>query len=209
MATAALQERQRLARELHDSVSQVLYAVALSAAAGRQLHALDATRAPDILDEIHQLAQMGLAEMRALIFELRPESLEHDGLVCALERQATALEARHRLPVVRQLGAEPAVPILLKEVVYRVAQEALHNAARHAQAGHLELDLRRTPRHLQLCVSDDGRGFLPDAAFPGHLGLRSMHERAAMVGGRLHISSTPGKGTRVVLRVPVPSTCLS
>jgi PAS domain S-box-containing protein len=200
--TAALQERQRLARELHDSVSQVLYAIALSAAAARQLLATDADRALSMVDEAHELAQMGLAEMRALIFELRPESLEHDGLVCTLERQAAALEARHRLPVTRQLCVEPAVPVPIKEVVYRVAQEALHNAAKHAHATHLEIRLCRGPDRLELRIADDGLGFSPDAAFPGHLGLRSMRERAAVVGGELDISSAPGVGTCIVLRVP-------
>jgi PAS domain S-box-containing protein len=200
--TAALQERQRLARELHDSVSQVLYAIALSAAAARQLCTTDSSRAYGMLDEMHQLAQTGLTEMRALIFELRPESLEHDGLVCALERQAAALETRHRLPVARRLCAEPKVPMPIKEVVYRVAQEALHNAAKHARAGHLELQLSHARGQLVLRIGDDGRGFVPNAAFPGHLGLRSMRERAAVVGGTLEISSAPGKGTRVSLRVP-------
>jgi PAS domain S-box-containing protein len=200
--TAALQERQRLARELHDSVSQVLYAIALSAAAARQLQGIDPARATGMLNEVYQLAQAGLAEMRALIFELRPESVEHDGLVCALERQAAALEARHRLPVTRRLCAEPAVPVPVKEVVYRVAQEALHNAAKHAQAGHLELLLNVAPAQLELCVGDDGRGFVPDSPFPGHLGLRSMRERAAVVGGELEIASAPGTGTTVCLRVP-------
>jgi signal transduction histidine kinase len=87
-------------------------------------------------------------------------------------------------------------------VVYRVAQEALHNAAKHARAGHLELRLSHTRGHLVLRICDDGRGFRPDSIFPGHLGLRSMRERAAVVGGVLDISSAPGKGTRVTLRVP-------
>jgi PAS domain S-box-containing protein len=200
--SAALQERQRLARELHDSVSQVLYAIALSAAAGRQLCTSDSSKAYDMLDEMHQLAQSGLAEMRALIFELRPESLEHDGLVCALERQVAALETRHRLPVARQYCTEPQVPMPIKEVVYRVAQEALNNAAKHARAGHLELRLSHTHGQLVLRICDDGRGFVPDSIFPGHLGLRSMRERAVVVGGVLDISSAPGKGTRVALRVP-------
>jgi PAS domain S-box-containing protein len=207
--TAALQERQRLARELHDSVSQVLYAIALSAAAARQLLSIDTGRALATLDEIHQLSRMGLAEMRALIFELRPESLEHDGLVCALERQAAALEARHGLPVVRELCAEPDVPVLIKEVIYRVAQEALHNAVKHAQGGRLELSLSCVAERIELCIGDDGRGFAPDAEFPGHLGLRSMRERAAVVGGVLNISSAPGQGTRVALCVPIGHEPLS
>jgi signal transduction histidine kinase len=105
--------------------------------------------------------------------------------------------------VVRQLCSEPAVPVPVKEVMYRVAQEALHNAAKHAQAGRLELRLHHTADLIELRVSDDGRGFVPDGEFPGHLGLRSMRERAEVVGGVLDISSEPGGGTRVALRVPL------
>src|SRR5262249_11063453 len=96
---AVLEERHRLARELHDSVSQVLYAIALTAEAARQVQVASPSRTLPMLDEMHQLARAGLAEMRALIFELRPECLAHDGLVSALERQAAAIEARHRLAI--------------------------------------------------------------------------------------------------------------
>jgi signal transduction histidine kinase len=156
-----------------------------------------------MLDEMHDLARAGLAEMRALIFELRPDCLERDGLVSALERQAAAIEARHQLPIDRRLGTEPAIPLPIKEVVYRVGQEALRNAVTHARANRLELVLERARSELALRVADDGKGFTPGDGFPGHLGLRSMRERAANVGGTVVIESTLGEGTSVHLRIPL------
>jgi signal transduction histidine kinase len=200
---AALEERQRLARELHDSVSQILYAIALTASAARQVGERQPQCVPPMLDEMHQLARAGLAEMRALIFELRPDCLQRDGLVNALERQAAAIEARHLLTIDRQLGTEPALPLPIKEVVYRVGQEALQNAVKHARASRLELVLELGECELALRVCDDGKGFEPGGGFPGHLGLRSMRERAANVGGTVDIDSGPGEGTTVHLRIPL------
>jgi signal transduction histidine kinase len=103
-----------------------------------------------------------------------------------------------------RLGSEPEVPAPTKEALYRVAQEALHNAAKHARARTLDLVLDVGQGGVELCVADDGRGFDPHADFPGHLGLRFMRERAAAVGGTLEIESAPGAGTRLSVRVPVP-----
>jgi signal transduction histidine kinase len=200
---AVLEERHRLARELHDSVSQVLYAIALTAAAARQVQVASPGLALPMLDEMHELARAGLAEMRALIFELRPECLAQDGLVSALERQAAAIEARHRLAIEYRSCAEPAVPVRVKEAAYRVAQEALHNVVKHAHARSVDLVLETTERELALLIVDDGRGFSPDSQFPGHLGLRSMRERATDVGGTLDIESAPESGTRVHLSIPI------
>jgi len=141
--------------------------------------------------------------MRALIFELRPESLEQEGLVGALKKQAAAVQARFRLVVNAALGAEPDVPLATKEAIYRVALEALHNVARHARAREVELVLGAGVSELELRVSDDGKGFDPAGSFPGHLGMHSMQERVRAVGGSLEIHSAPGKGTQVRLRVPI------
>ena len=136
---AALEERQRLARELHDSVSQALYGIALGTRTARTLVSR-AEEQPlqqalnEPLDYILSLAEAGLAEMRALIFELRPESLATEGLVVALEKQTAALQARHHLQVVTQLMPEPDVPLPVKEALYRVSQEGLHNIVKHAGA---------------------------------------------------------------------------
>jgi signal transduction histidine kinase/PAS domain-containing protein len=202
-AKAALEERQRLARELHDSVSQALYGIALNASAATELFDAGPERARGLLGDVLRLAEAGLAEMRALIFELRPESLDQEGLVGALEKQVAAVQARHGLEVHLAAAGEPALAPAAKEALYRVAQEALHNAAKHARARHLELVLEVGEAEVGLVVADDGRGFDPDGEFPGHLGLRSMRERAAALGGTLEIASAPGAGTRLRARVPL------
>ena len=200
---AVLVERQRLARELHDSVSQVLYSIALNAASAVALGTRDPERAAALERDVHELAGVGLAEMRALIFELRPESLEQEGLVSALHKQAEAAQARHGFAVNINVAEEPAVPLAAKEALYRIAQEALQNAAKHAHAKTVELTLERQRSELILRVKDDGRGFNPKRTFPGHLGLHSMRERMAGVGGKLEIQSSRGRGTSIQARIPV------
>jgi signal transduction histidine kinase len=200
---AVLEERQRLARELHDSVSQVLYSIALNAASAVALRARDPERAAALEHDVHELAGVGLAEMRALIFELRPESLEQEGLVSALHKQAEAVRARHGVVVDTSLGDEPAVPLAAKEALYRIAQEALQNVAKHARAQTVDLALEQTESELVLRVHDDGRGFNPTRTYPGHLGLHSMRERMAGVGGDLEIHSSRGQGTTICARLPI------
>ena len=199
---AALEERQRLARELHDSVSQALYGIALGARTARKLLHQNPQLVADPLDYVLSLADAGLAEMRALIFELRPESLETEGLVAALEKQAAALRARHEIEVTTSLCDEPGAPPEVKETVYRIAQEALHNTVKHARANSVGLELVCNEGSLSLEVSDDGVGFDSDGEFPGHLGLRSMRERAQRVGGTLTIETSPGGGTRIRAQIP-------
>jgi signal transduction histidine kinase len=201
-AAAALEERQHLARELHDSVSQALYGITLGSDAARTLLDRDPARVAGPLEYVRSLAESGLAEMRALIFELRPESLENEGLVAALEKQAAALRARHEIEVHTALCEEPDVPLWVKDALYRIAQEALHNTARHARAEDVGLLLERETEGILLEVRDDGIGFDPSRPFPGHLGLKSMRERAERLGGALEVESRPGKGTRILVRIP-------
>ncbi|HET8522745.1 MAG TPA: PAS domain S-box protein, partial [Thermomicrobiales bacterium] len=131
---AALQERQRLARELHDSVSQALFGIGLGAETAKTMLTRDPAQAAQPIDYVLQLARGSMAEMRALIFELRPESLEQEGLVAALEKQAAATRARHGIAVELALCDEPDVPLDVKEALYRIAQEAMHNTVKHARA---------------------------------------------------------------------------
>ena len=201
--TAVLEERQRLARELHDSVSQVLYSIALNAASAAALGASDPERAAALQHDVHELAGVGLAEMRALIFELRPESLEREGLVPALHKQADAVTARHAIAVHLSVVAEPEMSLAAKEALYRIAQEALQNVAKHARAQSVELTLEQIGSEVILRIKDDGRGFDAHRSFPGHLGLHSMRERMAGLGGTLHIQSSPGKGTCIEARLPI------
>jgi PAS domain S-box-containing protein len=200
---AALEERQRLARELHDSVSQALYGIALGAKTARKLVDQSPGLVADPLDYVLSLAEAGLAEMRALIFELRPESLETEGLVAALQKQAAALRARHEIEVEAILCDEPEASPETKEALYRIAQEALHNTVKHARAGRVKVGMECSPGSVALEVSDDGVGFDVEEDFPGHLGLRSMRERAARLGGTLELESSAGAGTRVRARIPL------
>ncbi|MBA2276487.1 MAG: PAS domain S-box protein [Chloroflexia bacterium] len=201
---AALEERQRLARELHDSVSQALFGIGLGARTARTLLDQDPTKVAAPLDYVLSLAEAGLAEMRALIFELRPESLAQEGLVAALEKQAASLRARHGIAVDAHFGEEPDAPLPVEEAIYRIAQEAMHNIVKHARATSVELHLRGNSDEITLSVADNGAGFDASGSFPGHLGLRSMRERAERLGGSLSLDSVPQRGTRIQVRIPLP-----
>jgi len=199
----SLQERQRLARELHDSVSQALYGIGLGAHTAREAIASDSEQALASIDYVLALAEAGLAEMRALIFELRPESLEIEGLVTALTKQVAVLRTRYKLNVEADLGEEPDLSMEMKHALYRIAQEALHNIVKHARASTVVLRLARQANEIVFEVRDNGKGFDPAGLFPGHLGLRSMHERVSKMGGTLTIESVPGQGTCVGVRMPI------
>jgi signal transduction histidine kinase len=200
---AAVEERQRLARELHDSVSQALYGISLGAQTARTLLDRDPAAVAQPLDYVLELTQAGLAEMRALIFELRPESLESEGLVVALEKQASAVRARQRLNIDLTLCPEPEwLSLDAKEALYRIAQESMHNTVKHAQADWIGLRLDMTDKALVLEIVDDGNGFDTNETFPGHLGLISMRERITKLGGTLALDSQPGAGTTVRAELP-------
>jgi PAS domain S-box-containing protein len=198
---AAVEERQKLARELHDSVSQALYGIALGARTARTQLDRDPSRAVEPVEYVLQLAEAGLAEMRALIFELRPESLEIEGLVAALEKHVAATTARYGIKVTGEFGSEPDLSLGGKEVFYRVAQEALHNVVKHSRAATASVRLVNNG-DLTLEVRDDGVGFDAKQSFPGHMGLVSMNERAATIGAHVEVESQPGEGTTVRLVLP-------
>ncbi|MGE0599283.1 MAG: GAF domain-containing protein [Dehalococcoidia bacterium] len=201
-SAAALEERQRLARELHDSVSQALYGIALGARTARRRIGDDGpANVVEPLDYVLSLAEAGLTEMRALIFELRPESIAQEGLVAAIGRQVASTQARYNTKVTAELCEEPDVSLDIKEALYRIAQESMHNTVKHARATRVDVRLSLQEHLLQLEVSDNGQGFDPSGEFPGHLGLKSMRERARAIGGSLDVESQPGKGTRIVLSV--------
>lgn len=199
---AAVEERQRLARELHDSVSQALYGIALGARTARTLLDRDPARATEPMDYVLSLAEAGLAEMRALIFELRPESLANEGIVRAIEKHVASTQARYGIKVNAELDAEPDVPLPVKEALYRIMQEALHNTVKHARATNVDIRLRDLPGAVELELRDDGAGFDTSQDFPGQLGLKSMRERAVRLGGEFELESSPGKGTRICARIP-------
>jgi PAS domain S-box-containing protein len=205
---AVLEERQRLARELHDSVTQALYGIGLGAHTARSV-LRDQLPAEQLRQELAEpleyvlsLAEAALTEMRGLIFELRPDSLEREGLVVALERQAETLQARHMLQVELELCDEPPLPFEVKEALYRIASEALNNVVRHARASEVLIRLDSCTETITLQVRDNGVGFDPDDRFLGHLGLHSMRERAVQLGGHLETNSSPGQGTCITVRIP-------
>ncbi len=203
---AALQERQKLARELHDSVSQALYGIALGARTARMQLDRDPTKAIEAVEYVLSLAEAGLAEMRALIFELRPESLATEGLVAALEKQAAAMQSRHHLQVQMVLSEEPETNLDVKQALFRIAQEALHNVVKHAGASRVDLNLQESDGIITLEIRDNGRGFDATASFPGHLGLTSMQERMERLGGQFYLTSEPGQGTAVTAVLTLPAS---
>ena len=201
-------ERQRIARDLHDSVSQSLFSTTLHVRTAQHALAregLDSTGPlGEELGEIGQLTRGALAEMRALIFELRPGALAEEGLVAALTKQAAALSAREGL-VIEVDGPGERLPLVpeVEEQLYRLGQEAMANVIKHARASSASVRIAAGDDTVVIHVSDDGRGFNPAAVGPEHFGLRSMRGRVTELGGRLEVTSGLGHGT--VLRVEVPA----
>lgn len=198
---AITEERNRLARELHDSVTQALYGVTLySEAAAGHLALGHTDRTAEHLQELQDTAQEALAEMRLLIFELRPPILEELGLVAALQARLQAVEGRAGLRTEFKTNAEERLPPDVEEGLYRIALEALNNALKHAQARNIKVHLRQDERTVTLEIADDGIGFdLATARERGGMGLSAMEERAAELGGRLTVESAPGSGTRIIV----------
>jgi signal transduction histidine kinase len=196
-------ERNRLALDLHDSVAQKLFGLLLTAEAARTLLERDPEAARDQVAKLRDLAQESLEELRSLVFELRPADLDRDGLCGAL---------RKHVELVRRLGPQEVELVTPQGIppdterdreLLRIAQEALQNALKHAQAQRVAVRLRTDDGLLTLEIEDDGVGFDPDAASSRSrsLGLTSMEERARRLGGRLVIRSSPGAGTTVRLEV--------
>jgi|GEM_PF-3493426 len=202
---ASLEERTRLARELHDSVSQVLYGIGLGARTAQTIAKQDPSMLQEPLDYILSLAEAGLTEMRALIFELRPESLEQEGLITTLKKQALSLSTRYGIQVNTQFCSEPRLLLDEKESLYRIAREALHNTVKHAQASSVRLAMLKTEIGYRLEVQDNGTGFDSDQTYAGHLGLKSMRERTTALGGILEITSAIGVGTTITVTISTQS----
>lgn len=203
LQTVALEERARLARELHDSVTQSLYSVTLLAeAAARLLAAQDLPTATAYLRELGDTAQESLREMRLLIYELRPVALDKSGLAEALRLRLEAVEARSGIKTDLRAEGEEQLSYATRRELFQMAQEVLNNVLKHAHAKRVQLNLRFLERLTCLEVTDDGVGFDPErAATAGGLGLPGMAERATKIGARLRIESAPGQGSRVTVEV--------
>jgi signal transduction histidine kinase len=199
-----VEERNRLARELHDAVAQKLFAVVLAAESAATLLGRDRAATAAELERAQGLAREAMTELRSLIFELRPPALEAEGLAVTLRKHVEVLRRTSGQDVVLRADGVPRLPAESESEVLRVAQEALQNAVRHAGARRVEVRLSDGDGRLVLEVSDDGAGFDPAApeVRSRRLGLTSMEERAEALGGSLAIESAPGRGTRVRLEVP-------
>jgi nitrate/nitrite-specific signal transduction histidine kinase len=203
---ATVEERARLARELHDSVTQSLFSLNLTLRAARRNVASNPAKAEKLFDDVQDLAQGALAEMRALIFELRPQALVNEGLVSALQKHAEAVRARSGLRVNLQIIGDRRLPIESEEALYQIAREALHNVVKHAHATEAWVDLDLGGPEVRMAVRDDGRGFDTSVlAHEGgsHIGTSTMRERSEAIGAELELKSYPGGGTEVFVRLPV------
>ncbi len=194
---AVVNERQRLARELHDSVAQSLYSMMLYAEAGREsLKSGDQATVDDHLQELKHTAQEALRDMRLLIFELRPPDLEDKGLVAALRGRINGVEARSGLQCELHIEGEEDLDAETAQELYTIAREALNNILRHAQAHTVRVTLHFEPESVHLHIQDDGIGF--DPSLPtGGMGLRGMRERTAQIGGTFEVNSRAGMGTSI------------
>ena len=199
---ASSEERAHLARELHDSVTQALFSMTLVARSVELLLDRDPDAARTQLAQLRDLQREALAEMRALIFELRPGNVEQDGLTRALRTHSSALQGRIGLPIVVESELQDRLPLEIEETLYRISQEALHNVVKHAAARQVRLEIAPMPHGVRLRIEDDGKGFDPDAVPDGHLGIAGMRARAAKIGAQLECRSQPGRGTTVEVIVP-------
>jgi len=203
---SVLQERSRLARELHDAVTQKLFSIRAHARAAAVLAARDPADLARVRSEIDVIGTLGAeahAELRAVIDGLAPPDLEAAGLAGSMRSYVVLAGRAYGIPVAFAAAELPPLGPPVEAALYRVGQEALHNALRHAAAGRIRVALSRTARRVVLEVADDGRGFVPEMP-SGGLGLASMRERASAAGGVLTVRSGPA-GTRVRMTVPVKS----
>jgi signal transduction histidine kinase/predicted hydrocarbon binding protein len=198
---AVMRERQRLARELHDSVTQALYSLTLlSEAARRMAGSGELRQAQEPLHRLNAISQQALKEMRLLVYELRPLVLKREGLVGALQHRLDAVERRAGVEAHLLVQGNVRLSSEVEEGLYRIAQEALNNALKHAAANSVTVTIRAEGDALQIEVVDDGTGFDPQTARSGGgMGLITMRERAEKMGGRLEVDSAPGRGTRVAV----------
>jgi PAS domain S-box-containing protein len=203
---AANQERASLARELHDSVTQALFSMGLTLRTIELLFDRDPAAARAKFGELRELQNDALAEMRTLIFELRPRGLETDGLEQALRNHAAAVSGRTGLTVQVETALAGRLPLDTEEALYRIAQEALHNVVKHANAKTAEIRLLLKQDVVELAVEDDGAGFDPALVSGTKLGLIAMRQRAERLGGTVEIQSKPGDGTRVLVSMPAAVT---
>jgi signal transduction histidine kinase len=196
---AAMAERDRLARELHDAVTQTLLSASLIAEAMPHVWRRDPEEGRRGLAELRQLTQGAAAEMRTMLVELRPAALTEKPLGELLRHLTEAMTSRARIPIALTVQGKGLLPPDVQIALYRIAQEALNNVAKHAGANRASVDLQNQADRAALSIEDDGCGFEPENVLPDHFGLSIMRERAEGIGAALRIATQPGDGTKVVV----------
>ncbi|HEX2993367.1 MAG TPA: PAS domain S-box protein [Anaerolineales bacterium] len=199
-ALAVLEERQRLAHNLHDAINQSLFSAGLIAEVLPRLWERDQAEARRSLEDLRRLTRGAMAEMRALLAELRPATLIDAELGDLLRLLGNAFTGRTNIPAQVNVVGQGALPADVQVAIYRVCQEALNNVAKHAAASNVEIDLKHDGAAIELSIRDDGQGFDPEQTASGHYGLSMMQERAEGVGAQLSVASQPGYGTELIIR---------
>ncbi|WP_432776206.1 sensor histidine kinase [Brevibacillus gelatini] len=202
---AVTEERQRLARELHDAVSQQLFAIAMTTAAMRRLVEKNPQRAAQQIELVEEMAAAAQAEMRALLLHLRPATLQNKTLKEAILELLDELERKNAMELTWEIEDVEGLPSGIEDHLFRILQESLSNTLRHAKANQIAVKLFTLQEQVRLRVTDDGVGFDPDGEKMTSYGLRSMQERVAEVGGSMEIYSAVGKGTQIEVRIPLMS----
>jgi two-component system nitrate/nitrite sensor histidine kinase NarX len=197
---AALKERQRLARDLHDAVSQTLYSANTIAESLPRLWERQPERTLELLEQLRLLNKGAMAEMRTLLWELRPEALERTPLDELISQLVDAFRGRTKMQITLTCEMENREPLPneVHTAFYRVAQEALGNIIKHSQANEADVVFSSRLENVKLAISDDGKGF-DTKRTSGGLGMGTMRERAEGIQATLHIASTVGQGTRVTI----------
>jgi len=199
---ATIEERSRLARDLHDAVTQTIFSAALISEALPAVWERNADEGRRNLAKLRQLVRGALAELRTLLFELRPDSLAAADLKILLQQLSDAFTGRTRIPVSVESDGAADLPADVKVALYRIAQEAFNNIEKHAQADRVIATLQQETDQVTLVIGDNGRGFDPDQQAAGHMGHQIMHERALNVGGVVEVTSNVGKGSVVQFSWP-------
>ena len=200
-ALAALQERQRLAQNLHDAVNQSLFSAGLIAEVLPRLWDRDQAQARQSLEDLRRLTRGAMAEMRALLAELRPSTLTDADLGDLLRLLGNAFTGRTNIPATVTVTGAGILPAEVQVAIYRVSQEALNNIAKHAGASKVEMNLKHDGTDIELGIHDNGQGFDPEQPISfGHYGLSMMRERAEEVGAQLFITSQIGRGSELIIR---------
>jgi len=200
---AVTEERQRLARELHDAVSQQLFAIAMTTAALKRLVEKNPQRAAQQIELVEEMAAAAQAEMRALLLHLRPATLQNKTLKEAIVDLLEELSRKNTLAISWEIEDVEGLPSGIEDHLFRILQESLSNTLRHARANQIAVKLFTLQGQVRLRVTDDGVGFNPEGEKLTSYGLRSMRERVAELGGSLDIYSAVGKGTQIEVRIPV------